>query len=178
MIEDDVLDLAESALASLAPTWRDGFELVQPEPLTILRIALRPVRLHWIPYLGRTRSLVLVARHPADVEIDHGGDAALLHRLALAAESVTPWRVAPSVVFTGIILTPRPIDPDDEARIAAALQSVRRARAIPLGLFRINPGQESLAFSLRRGPSGLFPEPEALADACCNRLRRFVASLP
>lgn len=178
MLEDDLLALAESALRPLALTWRDGFELIRPEPLTILRLASRPVRLHWLPYLGRARGVTLIARQPTDVDVAREGDALLLRRLALAAEHVTPLRVAPSVVFTAVVLSPRPVDPDDEARIATALAAHRTGRAVPLGLFRVNPGQEAVAFALRRGPAGLFPEPDALADACCERLRRFVATLP
>ena len=67
-----------------------------------------------------------------------------------------------------MILTPEPIGPEDDAtltRILGSLSALKtRTRAVPLGLLRVNLGQEALAFALAPGPDRLFGEPEALAD--------------
>ncbi len=176
MVEDDVLGLVESTLRDHALAWIDGFEIVEPEPLTVLRTAARPVRLHWIPYFGRALSVVLIARHPVDIDLRReGGDAELLRRLVLAVEHRYPVRKAPALVLSAVVVTPTPIEPEDEARMEAGMASRRGGgRTVPLGLFRINPGQEAVSFALRRGPAGLFPEVDALADAVCLKLQRFV----
>ena len=50
----------------------------------------------------------------------------------------------------------------------------KRSRVVPLGLIRINLGQEAMAFQLAGGPDDLYPEPAALADALTARFRRYV----
>ncbi len=54
------------------------------------------------------------------------------------------------------------------------LAPIPRTRVVPLGLIRVNLGQEAMSLALTRPPGGLFPEPEAVADALTTRLRRFV----
>jgi hypothetical protein len=80
--------------------------------------------------------------------------------------------------LTVLVLTPEPIGPDDDATLGQILGGLSarrtRTRAVPLGLLRVNLGQEALAFALVPGPAGLFAEPEALADALSLHLRRFV----
>ena len=79
--------------------------------------------------------------------------------------------------LTAVVATPEPIGADEEAILAKTLGPVARTRAVPLGVFRINLGQEAVSFALRRGPEGVFPEPDALADAFVTRLRRFLTIL-
>jgi hypothetical protein len=80
--------------------------------------------------------------------------------------------------LSAVVLTPEPIGPEDDAtlgQILGGFSATRtRTRAVPLGLFRVNLGQEALAFTLAPGPPGLFTEPEALADALALHFRRFV----
>ena len=58
--------------------------------------------------------------------------------------------------------------------LPTALVGLSRMRSVPLGLIRLNLGQEAMAFALAAGPAGLFPEPVALADALTKHFRRFV----
>ncbi len=76
-----------------------------------------------------------------------------------------------------VVVTPEPIGPEDDAALSRALEDLPRMRAVPLGLFRVNLGQEACSFALRRGPENLFPEPDALADAFAEKLRRFAPRL-
>ncbi len=84
--------------------------------------------------------------------------------------------------WTALILTAEPIGPEDDALLAEVLKTVSaqrtRTRAVPLGLFRVNLGQEAFAFALTTGPDQLFPEPESVADTLAMHLRRFVPLVP
>jgi hypothetical protein len=51
---------------------------------------------------------------------------------------------------------------------------LRRMRVVPLGLFRINLGQEAVALAIKSSPDNLFSEPGSLADALCEHFRRYV----
>ena len=79
--------------------------------------------------------------------------------------------------MTVVVLTPNRSAPTTKrcsARSSAASPPGAPARTVPLGLLRVNLGQEALAFALMPGPAGLFAEPEALADALSHHFRRFV----
>ena len=178
MLEDQFLDLIDPVLKPLGLVEEDGEEFREP-PLDVLRYYRRPVRLHWLPLIGRAQSLVAVARQPVDVGL--AGSArdyrALLTRLAMAANGRFPpgsrlgWG---SIGLTVVVLTPEPIAAEDDALMKLALEAPTRSRVVPLGLLRINLGQEAMAFQLAAGPDDLFPEPIAIVDALTSKLRRFV----
>jgi hypothetical protein len=143
---------------------------------------------------------VAVVRQPVDVGFRPEDYRRFLTRLAMAVNGrFPPWswtwpsswrslwawfrRRGPSggglvIGLTVVILTPEPIGPEDDATLGQLLGSLpahrTRTRAVPLGLIRLNLGQEAVAFALASGPSGLFTEPEALADALSLHFRRFV----
>jgi len=79
------------------------------------------------------------------------------------------------VGLTVVVLTPEPIAAEDDEVLKAALGGATgRSRVVPLGLIRINLGQEAMSFQIAQGPDDLFPEPVALADALTVKFRRFV----
>ena len=47
-------------------------------------------------------------------------------------------------------------------------------RVVPLGLYRINLGQEAMALAMQTDPTGAFTEGGILAELLCERFRRFV----
>jgi hypothetical protein len=176
MLDADLFAILDQALGPIGSVAEDGEEFRDP-PLDVLRYYVRPVRLHRVPILGRACSLVAVVRQPVDVALSAPGHATLMGRLALAVNGrFPPFRRGRGLAIglTTLVLTPEPIGPGDEALLQSALVRPSRARTVPLGLFRLNLGQEALAFALVRGPDGLFPEPEALADALTPRFRRYV----
>jgi hypothetical protein len=192
MLEERLYEIIDPALHSAGAVVEEGEEYRSP-PLDVLRYYRRPVRLHWVPLLGRASSVVAVARQPVDVAFRPDDYRTFLTRLAMAVNGrFPPWSwnrpgrgAAGSgglvVGLTALILTPEPIGPEDDATLARVLGefSARRARtrAVPLGVLRVNLGQEALAFALAPGPDRLFPEPEDLADILSLHLRRFVPLL-
>lgn len=177
VIEDNFFDLIDPILRGLGAVRDDGEEFRDP-PLDVLRYDVRPVRLHRVPFLGRALSVVATVRQPIDVSLATGGYPTLLRRLAMAVNGrYPPWSRGLAVGLTTIVLTPEPIGPSDDAALQAALTALPRWRSVPLGLIRVNLGQEALSFALTSGPPGLFPEPTALADALTSHLRRFVNPL-
>lgn len=176
MLVDDLFEILGPAAEALGLVLDEGEEFRQP-PLDVLRYYQRPVRMGRLPFFGRARSVVAVVRQPVDLTLGGSGYRTLLERLARAAGGRYPPTRGPTLVLTALVVTPEPIAPDDDAALGRALALPTRFRAVPLGLFRINLGQEALALALARGPGGLFPEPEALADALTARFRRFVPPL-
>lgn len=174
MLVDDLFAILDPPLKSLGHAIDEGEEFSRP-PLDVLRYYQRPVRLGWLPILGRARSLVAVVRQPVDLDLS--GSRTLLERLARAAGGRYPPSRGPTLTLTTLVLTPEPIAPDDDAALGRALSLPTRFRAVPLGLFRINLGQEALSMALARGPGNLFPEPETIADALTPHLRRYVPPL-
>ena len=176
MLEDDLLAQLDRALRPLghSPEPGDAFEA---PPLHVLRYFRRPVRLHWLPGLGRALSLVAVVRQPVDLPFTAPGCTTLLDRLSRAVNTRFPplvRRHGLAVGLTTVVLTPEPIRPDDDAVLASGLARPARSRCVPLGLLRVNLGQEALAFALTSSPDNLYPEPQALADTLSESLRRFV----
>ncbi|WP_435017729.1 hypothetical protein TA3x_005349 [Tundrisphaera sp. TA3] len=179
MLEESFFDHIDPVLAPLGFLPEDGEEFRDP-PLDVLRYYRRPVRLHWLPLLGRSQSVVAVARQPVDIGVagKPGGDlAAFLGRACEAADGRFPpgraygWG---SLGLTVVMLTPEPIGAGDDEALEKALAARRRSRAIPFGLIRVNLGQEAMAYRIIEGPGGLFPEPAALVDALTSRFRRLV----
>lgn len=176
MVESDLFEIVDPVLRELGTIPESGEEFARP-PLDVLRYYRRSVRLHWMPLLGRAASIIAVVRQPVDVRFTAEGYRALLTRLAMAVNSrFPPWRAprALPVGLTPLILTPEPIRPEDDATLASVLGSLPRQRAVPIGLFRMNLGQEAISFALSANPDGLFPEPEQLANALTARFQRFV----
>jgi hypothetical protein len=188
MIEDQLFEIIDPLLKSAGAVVEAGEEYRTP-PLDVLRYYWRPVRLHRVPFLGRASSVVAVVRQPVDVAFRADDYRTFLTRLAMAVNGrFPPWTwsrgrglsVAGGLVIglTALVLTPEPIGPDDDATLGQILGNSSatrtRTRAVPLGLLRVNLGQEALSFNLAPGPAGLFNEPEALADALALQLRRFV----
>ncbi|WP_435011194.1 hypothetical protein P12x_002495 [Tundrisphaera lichenicola] len=178
MLEEQLFEIIDPILVARKLREEPGEEFRQP-PLDILRYYWRPVRLHWMPILGRARSVVAVVRQPVDVGVS-GSSAdyrAFLNRLAMAVNGRFPpsRRLGfGSIGLTVVVLTPEPIAAEDDARLEAALKAPSRSRVVTLGLIRINLGQEAMSFQLAGGPDDLFPEPIALADELTERFRRFV----
>jgi hypothetical protein len=190
MIEERFFETIEPVLRTTGAVVEAGEEYRAP-PLEVLRYYFRPVRLHWMPLLGRASSVVAVVRQPVDIGFRPDAYQIFLTRLAKAVNGrFPPWAprwprvrtrsAAGGLVIglTTVILTPEPIGPDDDRVLREILGGVSvrrtRTRAVPLGLLRINLGQEALAFALAPGPAGLFFEPEALADGLSVHFRRFV----
>src|SRR4051794_32390800 len=176
MIEDQLFEIIDPVLKSAGASVEAGEEYRTP-PLDVLRYYCRPVRLHWVPLLGRASSVVAVVRQPVDVGFQPGDYRTFLTRVAMAVNGrfpprLGPWprRQAPRVAgglvigLTVLVLTPEPIGPGDDAALGEVLGGLTaartRTRTVPLGLMRVNLGQEALAFALASGPVGLFPEPE------------------
>jgi hypothetical protein len=178
LLEDQFLDLIDPVLKPLGLREEEGEEFREP-PLDVLRYYRRPVRLHWLPMIGRAQAVVAVARQPLDVGL--AGSSmdyrAFFQRLGMAVNGRFPpgrrlgWG---SIGLTVVALTPEPIGAEDDALMKAALEAPVRSRVVPLGVVRVNLGQEAMAFQLAGSPDGLFPEPVALADALTLRFRRFV----
>jgi hypothetical protein len=194
MLEERFLETIDPVLRATGAVVEAGEEYRAP-PLEILRYYFRPVRLHWVPLLGRASSVVAVVRQPVDAGFRPDPYRTFLTRLALAVNGRFPplrWpRLGPwlrgrdrftcgglVIGLTALVLTPEPIGPEDDRLLGEVLGTLSarrtRTRAVPLGLLRVNLGQEALAFALAPGPAGLFTEPEALADALSVQLRRFV----
>jgi hypothetical protein len=179
MLDDALLEIMEAALKPFGFAHDEGVEFRAPV-LTILRFYYRPVRLHWLPFLGRALSVVAVIRQPADLGFSAEGCRQCLKRVAMAANGLfPPWKRGGgvSIALTTIALTPEPIGPQDDSILQTALGSLPRMRSIPLGLIRVNLGQEAMSFALSSGPGDLFPEPVALADALTPHFRRYVQSI-
>ena len=178
MLEDQLFEVIDSALAPLKVREEAGEEFRTP-PLDVLRYYWRPVRLHWLPLIGRARGVVAVVRQPVDVGLSGSSKdyRAFLERLAMAVNGRFPpgRRLGfGSIGLTVVALTPEPIGAEDDALMKAALAPSNRSRVVPLGLIRVNLGQEAMAFQLAGTTDDLFPEPVALADALTLKLRRFV----
>jgi len=90
-----------------------------------------------------------------------------------------PWhrRRGLAIAMTTPVLTPEPIGAYDDAIVQSAFVRLARMRAFPLGLIRLNPGQEALSFALANGAGNLFREHTALADVLTQPFRRFVPIL-
>jgi hypothetical protein len=178
LLEDQFLDLIDPILKPLGLRVEDGEEFREP-PLDVLRYYRKPVRLHWLPMIGRAQSVVAVARQPVDVGLAGSSKDYLvfLSRLSMAVNGRFPPGSAlgwGSIGLTVVVLTPEPITAEDDAVMKLALEAPMRSRVVPLGLVRVNLGQEAMAFQLAGSPDGLFPEPIAIADVLTLQFRRFV----
>ncbi len=174
MLEDQLFDLIDPGLRQAGATLEHGEEFRQP-PLDVLRYYRRAVRWSGIPIVGRAVSVVAVVRQPVDIELSDVGYTRLLTRLAQVVSSrFPPWKGL-AIGLTGLVVTPEPIGPGDDAVLGRVLGgSLRRFRVVPVGLIRVNLGQEATSFALTSSPDQLFTEPARLADTLSEHLRRFV----
>jgi hypothetical protein len=179
LLEDQLLDLIEPIVKPLGSKSEEGEEFREP-PLDVLRYFRRPVKLHWLPMIGRAQSVVAVVRQPVDVGISGASKSykEFFDRLAMAVNGRFPpgqklgWG---SIGLTIVALTPEPIAAEDDALLKTALETTRRSRVVPLGVVRANLGQEAMSFQLLAGGSDdLFPEPIRIADAMTLQFRRYV----
>jgi hypothetical protein len=182
MLEDDFFSLIDPVMKAVGSVPEVGEEYRSP-PLDVLRYYRRGVRLHWVPFVGQGLSVVAVVRQPVDLAFSALGVRSLLERLASSVDArFPPLGSGPhpkglALGLTALVLTPEPIGPDDDAVVGGLVngRALPRRRAIPLGLLRVNLGQEALSFALASGPGDAFPEPAAIADALTPHFRRFVS---
>jgi len=174
VLEEQLFDMIDPVLRSAGATLEPGEEFREPT-LDVLRYCRRAVRTSAIPMVGRAVSVVAVVRQPVDVELSDAGYARLLARLARAASGrFPPWKGL-AIGLTGLVVTPEPIGPGDDAVLGRALGgSLKRYRVVPFGLIRANLGQEATAFAMKTSPDQLFTEPSRLADTLSEHFRRFV----
>ncbi len=174
MIEDQLTDLVEPVLQQAGSSFQGGEEFRQP-PLDVLRYYRRSVRIGRIPLLGSAQSVVLLARQPVDIDGTQASYVRFLTRLAMAVNGrFPPWRGL-TIGLNALVLTPEPIAPGDDDMLRAVLGiKLRRMRVVPLGIYRINLGQEAMALAMHTDPSGAFTEGGILAELLCERFRRFV----
>jgi len=174
VLEERLFELIDPVLRLAGATLEPGEEFREP-PLDVLRYYRRAVSWSGIPIVGRAVSVVAVVRQPLDVELSDAGYARLLTRLAAAASGrFPPWKGL-AIGLTGLVVTAEPIGPGDDAVLGRALGgSLRRFRVVPVGLMRVNLGQEATAFAMKTSPDQLFTEPARLADTLSEHFRRFV----
>jgi hypothetical protein len=174
VLEAQLLDLIDPVLRAAGSKSESG-AVFQPAPLEILRLYRRTVRWSPIPLLGRAASVVAVVRQPLDIELSDAGYSRLLIRLAHAASSrISVWDGV-AIGLTALIVTSEPLDAGDDAVLGRVLAApLRRYRVVPIGLLRVNLGQEATAFTMKASPGEIFAEPALLADVLSTHLRRFV----
>ena len=172
----DLITLLETILEPLGGRLGPGIHYEQPA-LEIERMLARKVRLDWVPWLGNSQSLTIVAHQPADITFTDVGLRELWGRLALIASVQAPLRKGPSIALTAVILANDLLQPDDTQVLERTLLPVARQRTIPLGIFWVDLKQGAFAYALRRGPAGLFPEAERIADEFSRKFRQFARQL-
>lgn len=180
MTEDDLRDWLDSLLRPLQFVAESGAESVEPV-LDVLGFYVRRVRISGIPILGRGLGVVAICRSPSDLTTGASSSRAIIERLAVVSNSqFPPIRKGRGVTLglTALVLTSGQIAVDEERLLAAALNAVPRTRVVPLGVFRIDLEREAVSFAIKRGPAGLFLEPELLADEFASRFKRFVPLMP
>lgn len=177
MLDTEFLTLMEITLGPLGARAEEGEEYRGP-PLEVLGYFVRRVSLSRIPLVGRALSVVAVVRQPIDLGRANDDLRELIRRVEMVVSGRFPPVRGLVIGLTIVVRTPDPIQPDDDERLSRALQTPPpRSRCAPLGLFRLNLGQEALALAIAKGPDQLFPEPEALADAFTARFQRYLPGI-
>ncbi|WP_169979248.1 hypothetical protein [Tautonia rosea] len=170
-----------SRLLNPLQTSSDPGEEFRAPPLDVLRYEVRPVRLHWIPVLGRALGVVSIIHQPKDITASAESHRALLLRVSQAVHGrYPPW---PSgghgfvIGLTTVIVTTDRITPQDEQFLEGVFPTHFRSRIVPMAIFRVNLEQEAFAFAIGPSAQDLFPEPMTLADGLSSLLGRFVPPL-
>jgi hypothetical protein len=180
MTHEEFFTRIAAPLGAIGCRTEDGEDYHEP-PLDVVRYEVRPVRIHWLPVLGRALSVVAFVRQPVDLSSSAADSRLLLDRVRRAVHGrFPPWpKGGPGLVIglTTVVLTPEPIGPADEGVLAGTISSDRRSRVIPMGLIRINLGQEAMAIAPSPDMRDLFPEPVSIADELSRALGRFVPPL-
>jgi hypothetical protein len=175
MREEEFIELINQAVRPLGARADEAEDYREPS-LSVLGYWSRGARLHPLPFFGRSLSLVILVRQPVDV--DRVDDyAVLMKRIGQVVNArFPPWKrnSGLSVALTTIVTTPEPIVSTDEETLAKVLRSSPTFRVVPLGLVRVNLGQEAIAFALADGPAGVYSEPTTIVDALTLHFRRFV----
>jgi hypothetical protein len=174
MTEEQLIGLIDPVLRDLGSLALDGEEFRQPA-LDVVRYYERAVKLSVVPLFGQARSVVALVRQPVDIDGTKAGYERLLTRVGMAVNGrFPPWRGL-VVGLTAITMTPEPIQPADDAMLRDVLGiKLRRMRVVPVGLVRINLGQEAIALAIKSSPDELFAEPLRLADVLTEHFRRYV----
>ncbi|ADV61619.1 hypothetical protein Isop_1030 [Isosphaera pallida ATCC 43644] len=174
---DELHDLIDRTLEPWSFRLETGEDYKTP-PLDVRRYHHRAVRISWVPWLGRGRSVVALIRQPPDLKAEPRDHHRLLERVARAVTTRFPPSMGSVVGLVVIVLTAEPIAPDEEDQLKEVRLDLPRSRVVPLGLIRLNLVQEAMATAHRDGPAGLFPEAGALAEAFSRRFGRFLGRLP
>jgi hypothetical protein len=177
MTEDRLIELIDPTLRQNGSLVEDGEAFRQP-PLDVIRYYQRAVRVSRVPIIGRGVSVVSLARQPVDVEGTKPGYKRLLTRIGMAANGrFPPWRGL-VLGLCVLIITPEPIEPADDAMLREVLDlKLRQYRAVPVGLIRLNLGQEAIALAVKSSPDDVFSEPLRLADTLTQHFRRYVPTI-
>ncbi len=184
MTEEAFFEIIGPPLTALGSVPEDGEEFRSP-PLDVLAYYRRAVRLHWVPWFGQGLSVVAVVRQPVDVGLSEADYTKFLTRVAMAVNGRFPpigkgrHPKGLALGLTLVVLTPEPIKPGDDDVLGKVVtgRPIPRQRAVPLGVLRVNLGQEALSFTLANGPEGVFSEPMAVVDCLTPHLRRYVPML-
>jgi hypothetical protein len=174
MLEDQFIEVIDPLVLAGGSVLEAGEEFREPA-LSVLRYYRRRVSLNWVPIFGEAHSVVAVVRQPVDIDGSKAAQIRLLTRLAMAVNGrFPPWRGL-VIGLTAVVLTPEPIEPADDAMLRDVLGvKLGRMRVVPFGLIRVNLGQEAIALAVNSSPDELFTEPTLVADALCEKFRRYV----
>lgn len=173
MTEAEILTRLETVLTPLGCQRAPGYEYTEPV-LSELAVFSRGVRLSRVPILGRGLSVVSLIALPDEAALTAEALAEWYRRSGRAVcHRFPPYRGA-SVGLTTVLVGTTPVRPDDDRRLADVLQAASEARVVALGLFLLDLDSAQMAGALRRGPDGLYPEPEAVHDALVEDFGRFL----
>lgn len=176
MVEDELNDVLDEVLKPLGCKFEIGEDYSQPQ-LDVRRYASRPIKLHWLPILGRGLSVTAVIRQPTDTPFTKKGLDEFVRRSAKAVNGRFPPRLGLTIGLTIVMITSDPIQPADDETLAASTRLLAGIRVAPVGLLRLNLVQEIMAMALTTTPDDSFPEGLRLAENLERRFRRFMPLL-
>jgi hypothetical protein len=118
--------------------------------------------------------VVAVARMPADLRGYKARDRELVSRASHVARFRYPRRQGLTIGLSLVTVSDEPIGTEDDSRLADALSQPPRFGCLPLCAVLLNLSHRVMALALRRGPEGLFTEPEDVIDALAPHFSRYV----
>lgn len=172
----DFLRLVDDALARQAMRPHEG-QAYQKPAVDVIRHYTQRVRTSRVPLLGRALSIVAIVEHPGDLTLDTPGCRALIERVGTIMSARYSPLQALSLALTTLVVSETPVHPDDDATLAHALVDQPRLRTVPMGFFKINLADRTMAQAVRPGPDNLFVEGAQLADILAGTFRRLVPFL-